>query len=783
MQTHRRIASVLVLCCAAIAAAPASGDTELPLAEHVPASAVVYAGWRGADVMQPSYQQSTLKAVIEDAGLKDRWLPMYRELLARAEEEVKHEPVPAMRDDAQRMLQLAEALPDIAWRRPWAVFLTNIDFTGAEPLGRVGFLVDAGPMRQQVVSLVDAMLEAQRKGSPDVPAEKIDRDGVVGLIIGHALPEAKLGFDLEAMAGRTMAEPTLLVFADAAAGFDMLERGIRKQEGEGQSRRVQAVLDVLGLSDLRSLVYAAGFEGRRWRQNTHVRIPTPRRGIFDLLEGEPLGESDWQLLPATASWATLFRFDLDAVLGLIREAIAATDEEEALQAFNAGLAEASEELGLDLERDIIAPFGDTWAIYSEPTFATGFGPGVCFLNDADDGDRLKRTLGIARERINAMLRDEGPGFQIAAMDMGGIEISSLSLPFVGLSWAVADDRFYFALSPTAVLTAHEAASKPDQSLANSEKFQRVRDRLQRLGAGRNVISLSFTDLEQTAPRIYPTYAMLLNLVSAPLLQETGINAMTLLPPLGAIRPHLEPAGGVTWFDDAGMHTLSIQPFPGSDLLSPEATWSYTSSVAPLGVGIMLPALGAARHSARTAVSSSNARQIGVALMTYFVDHNETMPPSLAELIVGGYLPASVLRSPGISRALPTDLKTMAPEKRAAAVRRSSSYLMVDRTPLHEVQQPANRIVVFERPEDAPCSEEIAVLFYDGHVERMPVERVARRIKDQTGATLEQWLKAAKAGALPQAIETDEDVGGDEAAEAEAVPAEEASDTTAPPAPR
>ncbi|MFW6336055.1 MAG: hypothetical protein ACOC3G_02875 [Phycisphaeraceae bacterium] len=788
MTRLRRFTSLLALCCAALLAVPASADAELPLSEHVPASAMVYAGWRGADEMQETYDQSRLKAVIEDAGLKDRWMPLFREVLAEGKQEMEAEPPSEQREQAMHLFDMADAIPEVAWRRPWAVYATDFDVSGEEPLGQIGFLIDAGPMRDQVMPLVDALVKSARE-EDDVPVEKIDRDGVVGLVLGHALPEQKMGFTPADLPEQTVQEPALMVFADVAAGFDLLDRGIRKQEGAEEAAQALAVLDALGLTDMQSFVYMAGFEGKDWRTDLHMLVPAPRRGVFAMLEGRPLGDEDWQLLPSTATWATLFRFDPDDVMTMIREAIAASGEEEALEEFNRGIAEASQNLGIDIEKEILSPLGDTWAIYSEPTFATGFGPGVCVLHNADDGAQLERMLDAARVRINEMLRDEGPGIQITEMDMGGIEISSLSLPFVGVSWAVQDDRFYFAMSPNAVLTAHQAAGDPEQSLAKSEKFQRVRERLENLGAGENVISVSFTDLEQTAPRIYPTYAMLLNLVSGPLLQETGINAMTLLPPLGAILPHLEPAGGVTWFDDRGLHSLKLQPFPGSELLSPEGVWSYSSSVAPLSVGIMLPAMGAARQSARQSVSMSNLRQIVIAVMTYSADHNETLPPDLASL--EAYMPLKeVLRSPSAPDAAMVDALDEGQnvqQRKVEDTRRWSSYVLIPwNLSLNDIEQPSELVVAFEKPHHAADPQRLPVAFLDGHVEMLHRDEADRTLRAQSGVSLDKWVEAAEAGKVPEGFDPDKAPGeatDRDAVEVQARPAEEASGSTAPPAPR
>lgn len=53
------------------------------------------------------------------------------------------------------------------------------------------------------------------------------------------------------------------------------------------------------------------------------------------------------------------------------------------------------------------------------------------------------------------------------------------------------------------------------------------------------------------------------------------------------------------------------------------------AIIALLIGILLPALGRARDSARGVLCLSNIRQLGTALMTYAVDHDGRFPPNVA----------------------------------------------------------------------------------------------------------------------------------------------------------
>lgn len=54
------------------------------------------------------------------------------------------------------------------------------------------------------------------------------------------------------------------------------------------------------------------------------------------------------------------------------------------------------------------------------------------------------------------------------------------------------------------------------------------------------------------------------------------------------------------------------------------------AIIALLIGILLPALGAARQTARDMVCKSNQRQIAIATMTYALDHKDNFPPVLSK---------------------------------------------------------------------------------------------------------------------------------------------------------
>lgn len=719
----------------------------VPLTEHVPASPVLYVGWRGADAAGDAYAASKLKAVVEDAGLIERWGPMMAALLDAAETE-------AAADDpeAAEVMAELEAFAPVAWRRPWVLFIDRIDLDAEaeDPGVWLGFVVDAGPMRDTASAAIDRLIEAASAEDSDLPIRRIEREGVIGFTIGKGEVEPG-GYAADAWAGGSIPVPMLAIDVDLATPLRQFEERLT-QEDDDDARRLWSVMEKLGLADLDALTFAAGFDGPRWRSVMHLGVPAPRTGLWPLLEGEPLADDAWGLVPETASWARLFRFDAARLMPLLRDILSAVGP-ESIESFDDALAQAPDALGFDVERDLLDTLGDTWAIYSEPTFATGLGPGIAIVHPLRDADRLAQTLVTLREKANARMAEMDASFQIAPLDMGNVTVDTLAFPFLNLSWTVADGHFYMAMSPAAVSTAYAAVQDPARSLASNEKCHAARARLMEPVAMAEPAGLAgamFVDLEATAPRIYPTYAMLLNLASGPIMQETGLNALNLLPPLGAMLEHLEPAAAATWFDETGLHYAAVSPFPGSTMLSPEVTWSYTNASVPMAVGIMLPALGAARQSAQELTSNTQMRGIHQSMVVWSeANEDEGSPTSLFVLLEGDYFTPEYMLSPSAPVELPDDFDAWPAERREAWTQQHASYVII---PWEEITLDSTRVTLFEKPDHSPSDRTIGLTFDDNATARTPHAEARLKVRRQTGFTIEQWIEAAERGDVPEGFD-------------------------------
>src|SRR4051812_14159168 len=121
---------VLVLCLVPSLA------TAQPLADHVPADALFYAGWAGSQNLGATYDQSHLKAVLADCDaqkLFTEFLPKLSEKLGQSD------------PHGAQVLSFLASVGSRFWRHPSAIYWGGVDFTNPrQPQPRIQLICDAG---------------------------------------------------------------------------------------------------------------------------------------------------------------------------------------------------------------------------------------------------------------------------------------------------------------------------------------------------------------------------------------------------------------------------------------------------------------------------------------------------------------------------------------------------------------------------------------------------------------------------------------------------------------
>mgnify|MGYP007059512608 CR=1 FL=1 len=173
----RFIAIMLVFCCAWRAAAQ-------PLAQSIPADAVIYAAWSGSADMGDGYEGSHLQGVMQASNVKDlfeRVMPALAELAAMED------------DEAGAALELLGSISSAAFAHPTAFYLGPIGVQGDEPEITFAIICDAGEDAPQIVQQLKPVIDDM--GRTPVPVRIDNWGGRVALQVGNFKPmtQTRLG--------------------------------------------------------------------------------------------------------------------------------------------------------------------------------------------------------------------------------------------------------------------------------------------------------------------------------------------------------------------------------------------------------------------------------------------------------------------------------------------------------------------------------------------------------------------------------------------------------------
>ncbi|MEX1016731.1 MAG: hypothetical protein WDZ31_08290 [Phycisphaeraceae bacterium] len=722
----------------AVAALCAAGPAyTAPLADHVPEEALVYIGWHGADEAAAGFEQTHFKQLLDETQLRE--LVGYT-LPLLAERYGHNDPTDGM---AQRVL---DELGSVAWRRPWTFYLAGVAEgmmgPGGPPMPRAGLIIAPGDDRDAINEHL-AMLQAM-----GLPMQIAEADDMIHLTFADA-PPAEGAPRLAESESFTQAMQQLPGEA-VAVGYvnvDGLLALVRSQAqlhaSPDEQEELATFIDVLGLDGVHTASFAAGFDGPRWLTQAFVDAPAPRRGLAQwLLDGEPITDRHLAVAPVTTTWLATMRLDL---AGMVDQARTATDRLDPASAgeIDEAMFMASMMTGVDLEADLLQGLGRVWVMYRDANVA---GPtswlGMAVANELREPERVAaalRSLGQAARDAAEPDHESEPHLRFVTFEHAGVEVHSFTVPIIQPTWAIHDGTLHAGLLPQSVMAAIDFAQAGGPSILDNERFQAVRGWLGAPPAS----AVTFTDLEATAPHTYGSTMMIGQLASSIAIAMSPADdgrAMALLPSLGKLMAHLGPAGQVAWADDAGWHSQSVSPFPGSQMLGYEGM--FGPSALAMSASTLLPALGAARSATQQTQSLSNVRQLSVAVHAYAIDHGDQLPDELADLY-GTYLPeASLFFAPGVPVAAPVEMPGSPEDQQVDWIRRNSSYIFLggelpDR--LEALPRPSETVMLVERPEHA-ADQRIAVGFADGHAQSMPLHEARRLVLEQTGKTLEELLE-------------------------------------------
>ena len=702
-----------------------------PLADRVPADAIVYAGWRGSDELGPTYKDSHLAAILAQSNFSAVFNDFVPRLLLKAGQK---------NPDGVKAMQTMQSIGGVVWRHPSAIFFTGVNPAGPRgPIPKFALICNAGAdaatllqSMQTLISKVpeaeNGMLHAAQVGDVVMITTGYGENDPV--IAGAEQPGAPKGPDpigptrtfANALA-QVQSDSTSILYIDLEKALALIDEFSGVADPSGREKWMK-VRDALGLNGLKRIIATTGFDGKDFASQSFIEAPAPHKGITTLLDVQPVPDEMLKLVPQDAS--TVFASsvaDPAKVIDTIRTAAAEIDP-RVKQGVDQGLGVVSMFVGKNLQTEILAPLGKSWVIYNSPSVAGRGITGYVLVNKPEDPKKAEQginALAIAIcNAINSQTNSRDVSIALRQTKIGDLNISYIGIPIVTPAWAVKDGNLYVALYPQNVAAAARAAasSQNGKSILDNPEFVAMRKRL-------NVekpASLSYIDMRPTAA---DTYQMLIALARAGLgmADLTGVRAPEpVLPPLDVVLENLAPAGSAGFVDEAGWHSRTISPFPGAEVLAGQPGIAAPALLASLA----LPAVAKARQQAADVGSISNLRQIALSCQMYANDHDGKLPPDLGTLAADGLVSnLHVFIKPQPRTPLP--LPKFTKEQQKDWINKNSDYIYVGGgKALKDIANTSQTILAYERPA-LSANNRRAVAFVDGHCEIMPEQDLQQRL--------------------------------------------------------
>jgi prepilin-type processing-associated H-X9-DG protein len=694
------------------------------LADRVPADSIVYVGWRGSQSLGAGYDRSNLKAFLAESQIPqfcDEFLPKLADRISREDK------------DAAQAISVFRAVAGPMWRHPSAFFFAGVDLSDPNmPKPHLGLISQAGNEAAELQAQVKALL--QQAGEPPIPVRIVRVGDLVALgyekgedaIAGGAGGGKGLAGDADftSALGQVSKDAVVTGYINTEKALALADQIVAKHGPQEAQQLWPKVKEALGVAGVKRVIFSQGFAGKEWETRAFIAAPEPRSGfVGGFFNAKPLTDDIYRTIPQNVTMAGAAYFDFAGLISGIRTAAGQVDP-NAGQIVNEVLSQVSQTVGIDVEKDFLGALGDQWAYYVDPSVVGRGLIGVTIVNHLKDPAKFEQSLtkleGFANATIAQQMQNEKDKVTIAFREttVGNLTVHYLAVPIVSPAWAVKDGNLYLSLYPQVTVAAAEHVAHKGKTILDNQSFTKLREQL----AGGSANSMQFVDLPQLAPNSYGIWVAISRLSGFGDLFGVQSPPM-LLPNLNKVMPLLSPAGQVTWTDAQGAHLRAIEPFPASGLMAGDPTAMGPAAPAMM-VSILLPALNRAREQANRVKSASNLRQIGLANLLYANNQkNGALAPDLGTLLRTQDLSVHVFTNPRCNSAVPPNIANAGQQEQAAWVDQNADYVYFGRGKKNTMGP--DEVLAAEKPETV--TEGVNILFGDGHVEFIPMDRAIQMI--------------------------------------------------------
>ena len=604
-----------------------------PIIDHVaPDDCLVYIAWNGTAPASPDSPNRTERLLAEPEV--SRFTSLLVERLTDGLSDQSRMP----RRDQEHSAGVLKLL-SVVVTHPTAIYVGT-----PNPLPSVGFVCRVGEQAQQLEADLIAMENAIAEESGTVTEQNgiqvhnwpvaANAPPLQWAVVDDCIVVAFGPQEFEHLAARLAAKVTPkwltelhkrlpvqrvanVVYIDTAA---ILRNAAPILRAEPQ---LNTMLNALGLDGVKSLNCVSGLDKTECVSRTWIQTEGKSRGVFQFADAQPLQSQDLNVFPADANVAIAFRLNLQETFRQILN-IADDVEPGAARQAEAELAPMSSMIGLDLEKDVLGAFGDTWRIYQSDSEGGRLLTGWTAVASVRDSQKLRNVSNVFRGIVAAQNAQQGSSRQVSIQTFQAGSQDVFFTNFVGIefpvapAWCITEDELIVSLLPQGI-TAYLNRDKSAPLLGTSDETEEL--------TSNGTIAMVRFDEKNVFDTVYPAMVMGANALFADL-QREGINVdISMLPSPLAVSRHLKSSTLNVLKADDGIEFVSRSSLPiGLESLAATLPATVFVGISPFrmsgrsGMGSAVARVLSPK-AARRDTSKNNMKQLMLALHNFHDVHH------------------------------------------------------------------------------------------------------------------------------------------------------------------
>jgi hypothetical protein len=304
-----------------------------------------------------------------------------------------------------------------------------------------------------------------------------------------------------------------------------------------QGAMIQGVAAMTGLSGVDSIASVTGVMENQIRTRSLLITDGKTEGVLSLASGKNMLVSDLLHIPIDVDVLVTVSLNLPKVYETIKNLMGTISQRNAAE-FEEGIAQMEEGLGIKLEEDVFAAFGDIWTLYSSPSLGGVFITSPMMTLKVKDYEKAKvvydRLMGFLDKilpKSHGSMQDLGlESFEFMGQKLHVINLPDDDIPFAP-TFCLTQKQLYISLHPQTIKAQFRLIKKNVPSFV-----QRLSKEIP-VPKG-DVISFSYLNTKKLGAYLYAAAPYIARLVAMKMKRE-GIDINIIdLPSAQAILPYL-----------------------------------------------------------------------------------------------------------------------------------------------------------------------------------------------------------------------------------------------------